>query len=179
MKSTKIFYGNQYVGSMKVTGERFTKWQIYRFLIARTVKRTLAVVAIMNIATWLVIGGVSYGQHAVLPVIVQADEVVREVDAPIMERIADCESGTRTKNGTAVKGSAKHFDPNTGQVFTKSNDNKTVDIGRYMINEFYHGKEATKLGYDLTKEEDNKKMAYYLYATQGTEPWVWSKSCWK
>lgn len=117
----------------------------------------------------------------ITPKTVYADrEVIKEVkaDSPIMERIADCESGVRNKNGTAVKGSASHRDPKTGQVYTKANENKTVDIGRYMINETYWGKKANEMKLDLTKEEDNKTMAYWIYYNRGTVDWSSSSNCW-
>jgi hypothetical protein len=57
------------------------------------------------------------------------------------------------------------------------NTNKTVDIGRYQINTVWFAK-ATELGLDLTNEQDNYKMAVYIYTNFGTEPWVYSKKCW-
>ena len=134
------------------------------------------------VATVALIAGVSaITYREVSPKIVMADkEVIVEVvkDSVIMEKIADCESGARKSNGKAIKGSATHIDPKTGQVYTKSNENKTVDIGRYMVNEYYWGKIASGMKLDLTKEADNKKMAYYIYDTKGTAPWSASSSCW-
>lgn len=92
-------------------------------------------------------------------------EVESKTIPPVLQRIANCESGS------------KHFDK-SGQVLMRGNTNKTVDIGIMQINEYYWGKKASELGYDLTKEKDNWAMAKWIYANHGTEPWVHSKTCW-
>lgn len=98
--------------------------------------------------------------------VIKEVEVVKEVKAPspVMDRIAQCESGN------------KHIDKN-GQVLMRSNTNRSVDLGVYQINTVWFA-DATKQGYDLTKEEDNRAYAHYLYGKYGTEPWYSSKSCW-
>lgn len=92
--------------------------------------------------------------------------------APVLERIGDCESG----NGT--KGSAHHIDPKTGQVLMRANKNGSIDVGKYQVNEYYWGKKASELGYDLTKEGDNKAMAEWIYLNKGTTDWSASQKCW-
>lgn len=176
--TTKMFFGNQYVGSFVCDGKKYTKWQRRMLKLTGSVTRIIKAVTFTTVIAWAFVIGLVFKFSVSEPV--QAGVIVEETidDVPIMEAIADCESGDRLPSGKAKKGSARHIDPNTGQVFTKANDNKTVDIGRYMVNEYYHGKAASKMGLDLTKEKDNKKMAYHLYATQGTEPWSASKSCW-
>ena len=96
--------------------------------------------------------------------VAQAEGVEQSI--PILDKIAECESGNM------------HFDPKTGQVLTVGNTNKTVDIGRYQVNEHYWGTKATELGLDLFDEEDNETMAKWILANHGTEPWVHSKGCW-
>ena len=91
--------------------------------------------------------------------------VERPITYPVLERIAQCESGN------------SHVDKN-GQVLMVGNTNKSVDIGKYQINNALWGKKAKELGLDLTLEKDNEAFAIYLYKTYGTEPWVWSKKCW-
>lgn len=91
-------------------------------------------------------------------------------DSPVLDRIADCESG----NGT--RGSATQF--KNGQVIMRANSNGTIDVGRYQVNLTYWGAQATKLGLDLTKESDNKKMAEWIYANKGTGDWSASQKCW-
>ena len=97
---------------------------------------------------------------------------VKEEPAVIMERIAKCESG------------GKHYLPN-GRINKLINVDKktgkptgTIDYGKWMLNDNYHEAEAVKLGYDIYTPEGNEKMAYHLYRTQGTEPWIWTKYCW-
>lgn len=82
---------------------------------------------------------------------------------PALLAVAQCESNNRQhdKDGNVVRGEINHF-----------------DIGRWQINEFYHGTQATKLGYDIFTEEGNAKMALWLYERQGLKPWNWSKPCW-
>lgn len=94
-------------------------------------------------------------------------EVVVEVprNAPVLARIAQCESNK------------SHYGKN-GQVLVVGNTNKSVDVGYYQINMQIWGAKATELKLNLMVEEDNKKFGEYLYATLGTEPWVWSKKCW-
>lgn len=100
---------------------------------------------------------------------VQAEKEL-EAQAPVMERILDCESG----NGK--KGTAKHFDSN-GQVLMRANTNGSVDVGIAQINSVNFA-EATKMGFDITKEEDNRAFAEYLFRVRGSEPWYSSKHCW-
>lgn len=94
-------------------------------------------------------------------------EVVKEVeiDAPVLDRIAKCESG------------GNHY-AKSGQVLVVGNTNKSVDVGKYQINAQIWGAKATELKLNLFVEKDNEEFAKYLYRTQGTEPWVWSKKCW-
>lgn len=92
--------------------------------------------------------------------------------APVLSRIADCESG----NGKP--GTATHYGK-SGQVLMIANPNATVDVGKYQINLYYWGAKATELGLDLTKEEDNRQMAEYIYSNNGTGDWSASAHCWK
>lgn len=96
---------------------------------------------------------------------------VLPLSSPILDRIADCESG----NGKA--GSATHFNK-LGQVIFKANKNGSVDIGKYQINSAWDA-QAHKLHLDLTKEEDNREMAEWLYLNRGTGDWSASQACWK
>jgi hypothetical protein len=60
----------------------------------------------------------------------------------------------------------------------RANANRSIDIGIGQINEFYWGKKATEMGYDLTKEADNLAFTIWLFENHGSEPYVWSKACW-
>lgn len=122
---------------------------------------------------WTVVGLILVGTYSYLrwayPT-VQIKEVIKEVivnqeiDYPVLDRIALCESGN------------KHFDKN-GQILMRGNTNRSVDVGKFQINSVWFAK-ATELGLDLTKEKDNEEFAKYLYTTRGTEDWVYSKKCW-
>ncbi len=106
-------------------------------------------------------------------------EAIKEVEleAPIMDKIADCETGQRLPNGKAKAHTAKHFSK-SGQVVMTGNNNKSVDVGKYAINSIWFSK-ATELGYDLTNEDDNKSMAYWIYKNRGTDDWSASANCWR
>jgi hypothetical protein len=102
-------------------------------------------------------------------------QVVQQTTYPVLERIMDCESGTRLPDGSAVKGSATQF--RNGQVLINANSNRTSDIGIAQINSAWF-KKATELGYDLSTLEGNTKMAEWLYFNKGTGPWSASAKCW-
>lgn len=124
---------------------------------------------------WTLVGGMAYlifmaGAFFYSTNTTEAVVKIVMIDSPVLERIADCESG----NGT--KGSASHYEG--GQVLMRANKNGTIDIGKYQVNEHYWGAKATALGLDLTKEADNKKMAEWIYANKGTTDWSASQKCW-
>ena len=84
-------------------------------------------------------------------------------DAPIMVKIAKCESTFRQfdKNGSIHRGKVNR-----------------ADLGVMQINEYYHGDTALKLGIDLYSIEGNVEYARYLYEKEGTKPWLSSAKCW-
>lgn len=84
-------------------------------------------------------------------------------EIPIMIRISKCESHFRQWTGSSVyRGEINHH-----------------DIGAFQINETYHAIEAKRMGIDIYSLEGNIKFAKYLYKTQGTTPWNWSRDvCW-
>lgn len=135
-----------------------------RYKFGKFMKRSLFVMGAISVIGWSVVAG-SY----LMPKTIYAEkEVVKEVKghAPVMDRIAKCESNN------------SHLDPKTGQVYMLANTNKTVDVGKYMLNTVWH-KKAKELGLDITKEADNEKMAYWIYENHGTSPWYASEKCWK
>lgn len=154
-----------------------TKW--YQRFWARIVwytKVAIRLTMLGGLGTALVLSGVlidrmSKPVHVIAQVLEQPQK-----EAPIMERIADCESGKRDKHGRGIPGSASHYGP-SGQVLMTPNNNGTVDVGKYAVNSVWF-KKATELGLDLTVEKDNKAMADWIYANRGTEDWYPSKSCW-
>ncbi len=140
-----------------------TKFQIFKYKAKRFFKRLFITVAVLAI----VIGIYKLGGLLNPATVYTKAEVIKEVTvkAPILDRIAKCESGNR------------HYDSN-GQILVKGNVNKTVDVGRFQINNYYWGAKAKELGLDITREEDNRKMAEWIYENKGTEPWSSSKPCW-
>lgn len=84
-------------------------------------------------------------------------------DTPILADISRCESHFRQYSTT---GGVFH-----GEIVYE-------DLGVMQINEYYHGAEAKKLGYDLTTIDGNLAFARYLYEKQGTQPWSASAACW-
>lgn len=97
----------------------------------------------------------------------------------VLKRIADCESGERTKDGRAVAGSGRHYDDDGNVIVGRMNKPEYgVDIGKYQVNEVFHAKKAEEMGLDLYDAEDNEKYALYLYEQNGTNDWGASASCW-
>jgi hypothetical protein len=47
-----------------------------------------------------------------------------------------------------------------------------------QVNEYYHGKRAVELGFDLNTVDGNLAYGKYLYDKEGTQPWSASKECW-
>lgn len=128
------------------------------------------VVVLTSIA--LVAGGVGAIVFSSSTVTAQVPQVITvEAKAPILDRIADCESG----NGKTGTGSQLN---KNGQVVLNVNTNGTVDIGKYQINTI-HEAEATKLGFNLFTLEGNTAYAKYMYANYGTGDWASSQGCWK
>lgn len=149
-----------------------TGWQVFKYRCIQARRAVVRLVMFLGIftSTAAIIGSIAFSHSTItyaekdVPV-----EVVHE--APVLDRIADCESG----NGTP--GSAHHY--KNGQVIMRANTNGTIDIGKYQVNLTYWGKQASALGFDLTKEADNKAMAEWIYANKGTGDWSSSAHCWQ
>ncbi len=96
---------------------------------------------------------------------VTLEKYVREYfkETPVLAEIARCESTFRQvdKAGQVLRGVA--------------NDS---DVGLMQVNEYYHGKKASELGFDLDTVNGNLDYAKYLYEKEGTKPWNASKKCW-
>ena len=85
-------------------------------------------------------------------------------DTPILAEVARCESTFRhiLSNGKVVRGEVN-----------------PSDVGVMQINEGYHAKHATNLGYNLKTLDGNLAYAKWLYEKQGLRPWASSSKCWK
>lgn len=84
-------------------------------------------------------------------------------DAPVMVRIAQCESQMRQfdTSGNTLRGIAN-----------------PKDRGIFQINEFWNLATAQRLGFNIYTVKGNIAMARWMYDHQGTTPWNWSKGCW-
>ena len=78
-------------------------------------------------------------------------------DAPIMQKIAYCESRNR------------QFDKKTGSVLRGVVNAK--DVGVFQINERYHLSDSKKMGISIHTIDGNMEYARHLYESQGTQPW--------
>lgn len=159
-KGLKVLW---YGGAMKDIYPHATKWQVFLYHVRVFLLRVFIVVILCGSIYGAFIAGGIYNPA----VIYTKAEVIKEVPvkAPILDRIAKCESPTG------------HYDKN-GQISLNANTDRSVDIGKYQINNRAWGKKATELGYNLMVEKDNDAMAHWIYENRGTEDWYSSKACW-
>jgi len=85
-------------------------------------------------------------------------------DTPVMAEIAKCESRFRHvgKSGKIIRGEVT-----------------SEDVGVMQVNEYFHEKTATVLGFDLHALDGNLAYAKWLYAKEGIKPWFSSSKCWQ
>ena len=125
-------------------------------------KRTIIVSGILTIVGYGYLAGTMTKMSEADTKIIM---VVSTSTTSVMQRIAQCESGN------------SQLDKN-GQVVIHVNTDGSYDIGLYQINSIWE-KQATKLGYDLSKESDNRAFANWLYTNKGTGAWSSSSKCWQ
>lgn len=156
----KIYYYNR-----RLNG----RYDSFRMKLQRAVAWSKRIALLgMVLSVTFVLGGVLFSTSTV---IAHTNTVKLPVEAPVLNRIADCESGDGTKgSGTHTK---------NGQVVTNGNKNGSVDIGKYQINLRVWGAKASELGYDLATEDGNTAMAEWIYLNRGTGDWYASQNCWK
>lgn len=153
-----------YMGSpLKYIYPHASRFQVFKYKLGRGIR----VAVICLFASGMTYGVFSAGKSTTLPVYVRAEVQVPvevEIKAPVMERIAKCESGNmQFKNG---------------QVLINVNTNGTYDQGKYQINSIWN-KKAGEMGLNLAIEKDNEAFAMYLYKNYGTQPWEASRPhCW-
>lgn len=149
-----------------------TKWQRFKFNVKtffRNLFRLIVKLGVGSVTLSLVYtaGTFSSPTHVIANTIIQENVV----EAPVMERIAGCESeGNRNSKGS-------HFDKK-GNVRINKNTNGTVDVGKNQINTVWF-LTAMEMNLNLLDEKENQMFADWLYANYGTEPWYSSKACWK
>ena len=83
-------------------------------------------------------------------------------DAPVMIKIAKCESNFR------------QFDEFGNPLFGGTGGM----VGVFQEAAAVHGDAATSLGFNINTLDGNLGYARYLYETQGTAPWLGSGACW-
>lgn len=174
MKSIKVFWNGKRLKDIYPHATRFQviKYRIAKFL-ALFVKASLVTAFVVGVV-W---GGFETGKAVTRSTVVYA---VKEGGiSPVLGRIAKAESMNShycTEELINRKLCAKS---ELGQVLLNGNKDGSVDIGKYQINNYHWGADATKLGLNLFDEEDNEKMAVWIYENYGTEPWSASKHNWK
>ena len=171
-EAERTFHGNQHV---KVGFVRKTIARIKKFVSWFTIWTIRVAGIALLVATFAEVYRLYMTDEIVHTV--EAEQSEKLVVPKILEKIADCESGKRLPSGRAIKGSASHYGA-SGQVLMTGNTNKSVDVGKFAINSVWF-KEAKRLGLDLTNEEDNTKMALWIYENRGTQDWNASSKCWQ
>lgn len=99
-------------------------------------------------------------------------EVAPKVPA-VLSAIADCESGDRRSDGSAIPNTARQFNPD-GSVVKNPASSAT---GKYQIMASLHAANAREMGHDIYTEEGNEGFALHLFETQGAKPWLASVKC--
>ena len=83
-------------------------------------------------------------------------------DAPIMVRVAMCESGlTHRENGELLR-----------------NKNGSSARGAFQVMMSYHGPEMRKMGLDPRRTDEYLAYVRFLYDQQKLAPWKESQACW-
>jgi len=158
----KIFYMGK-----QIQPNQYTKWQVLKWRVREFFKLCLRVTAWTGLTIGILYATFMAGAYfnPIISYAVQDKIVEVERTAPVMERIAKCESGNR------------HFE--NGQVLVRGNKTReSVDVGKYQINTKIWGKKATELGFDIFSEKGNTDMAMYIFKNFGSDAWNASKKCW-
>lgn len=138
------------------------RWEVIKYKTTMAGRGILLIALLIATVYGAYVAGAQFN-----PVVVPGKPTVVQVQvvapSPVMDRIATCESsGMQQKNG---------------QTLIKVNTNGTYDQGVYQINSTWN-KQAAALGYDLSKESDNRSFAMWIYENQGTGAWSASAKCW-
>ncbi len=87
-------------------------------------------------------------------------------DAPVMVRIAKCES------------EFLHYDPKRPGRLNKNPDPRSSASGVFQILLKTHGRAARRIGANLQTVEGQLRYAKHLYRQNGTRDWKASRPCW-
>ena len=175
MKTLKVFFNGQPLRNIYPHATRF---QVIKYKVGMFLTKLTKTVIGFSIGT-AVMSGFFWAGQAMSTKVVMADPIDQpKVIAPVLARIARAESHNShfcTPELVKVKMCAKS---EVGQVLTRANKDKTVDVGKYQINLYHWGKAASDKGLHLFNEKDNETMAVWLLSNYGSEPWSASKSGW-
>ena len=160
---TKIFYGNQYIGSMNVDGRKYTKWQVFKFRAIRRAKRVTLVLGAFCLLGWAYYFGSMFAPVKVMAVDKEVYVTASSTMPAMLMKICRAESGGKQfkADGHVLRGK-----------ITPS------DIGFCQINETYWNDKARDMGIDIYTEQGNKDMAIYIFNNYGEQPWSASKDTW-
>jgi len=161
MKPLKVFYNGKLLREIY---PHATRWQVIKYKVRKFFRKVFIVSGASAIVYVAYLSGGLFNPQ------VQIVEAEQPTPA-ILQRISSCE----THGNVKVKGT--HYGK-SGQVIMSPNTNGTVDVGMYQINSVWFS-QATKLNLDITKPEDNQKMAEWIYANRGTGDWSSSAKCWR
>lgn len=148
--------------------------------MVKKLKKVVRIAGMVCVLGWSIFGAYNWGQfdnaRTLIAYAATATTTVMmpiEMEAPVLQRIADCESGNGGKAGTG-----KQFLAN-GTVVTNLNKNGSIDVGKYQINlNLEHIQEMSKLHLNPLTEEGNYAYAKYIYENHGTSDWSSSQKCW-
>jgi len=170
-KAVRVYFNGE---RMRDVYPYATRWEVckYKAMIAA---RKASMIGIVAAAVY---GGVKGDQLFNSNTVAYA-QVIKVVQvqpgrAPVMQRIADCESGDHGK-----RGSARQFMPN-GDIVVHYNTDGSSDVGEWQINQSpEHIKIEARMHFDVLTEAGNEAMATWIYQNEGTGPWKSSQACWQ
>lgn len=167
MKKIRITWNGQL---LREVYPHATKWQVFKYRARRFFNRVLIVMGILAVGSGIGLTSYAFGQMATNPSVttVTADDSA----VPVLQRIASCEEYGE------IGHQATQINPKNGQAWMMPNKNGTVDVGAFMVNSVWFSL-ASKMNLDLTKFEDNKTMAVWIYHNKGTGDWSASQKCWQ
>ncbi len=174
MKTIKLYWNGK---RLKDIYPYATRWQVLKFRIYRFFRKVLIGALGLSMAYGLFVLGTHFSPSVVYSV-TGPELAVVEKKAPIMERIAQCESRSSQTCTDDLIAHGMCSKSEKGQILVRANNNKTIDVGKYQVNEFYWGSKATELGYNIFSEQGNTDMANWIYANKGTGDWSASSKCW-
>lgn len=147
-----------------------TRWGTIKWFMARSIRNVSIVVSYAIVAT---VSAKIYNHY--YPIVIKADAQVVHIEVPVTEEIPVLNNIITCESGGKQFGKDGQLNVN---INVQADGTKSIDVGIGQINTKVWGSTATKMGYDLAKEVDNKAFTKWLFLTHGSEPWYSSKACW-